>query len=217
VFWTDRDDAPASRPCLHGTDAADLVVIGGGFTGLWTAVCAKQADPGRDVVLLEAQRIGYGGSGRNGGFISASLTHGLAHGQRLWPDEMPVLVRLGVQNLLGIERFVQEHGIDAHLRMTGKTAIALREAHVAALPSLRDMHDRWGEHADILDAEAIRADVDSPTYLGGLRIHNGGGLMDPARLVWGLARVAEDLGVRIYEQSQAASLSRSGAGVPGTR
>ncbi len=70
-------------------------MIGGGFTGLWTALQAKEADPGRDVVLLEARRVAWAGTGRNGGFCSASLTHGLGNGQDRFPAELATLERLG--------------------------------------------------------------------------------------------------------------------------
>jgi len=99
VFWTDRPGAPERQPALTRQTAADLVVIGGGFTGLWTAICAKDEDPSLDVLVLEAADIAHGGSGRNGGFISASLTHGVEHGEAIWPGEMPTLLRIGRENL----------------------------------------------------------------------------------------------------------------------
>src|SRR5690349_13146495 len=99
VFWLDRPDRPAPRPTLDAPTSADLVVVGGGYTGLWTALLAKEADPSRDVLLLEAGRIGWAASGRNGGFCSASLTHGEANGRERWPAEYEQLHRLGVANL----------------------------------------------------------------------------------------------------------------------
>src|SRR5258707_8520352 len=76
-FWLDSPDAPEPLPTLTGATTADLVVVGGGFTGLWTALLAKERDPGTDVVLLEGKTVGHAATGRNGGFCSASLTHGL--------------------------------------------------------------------------------------------------------------------------------------------
>ena len=125
VFWTDQPGAPDPEPPLVTRTVADLVVVGGGFTGLWTAICAKEEDPSRDVLLLEAATIAHGGSGRNGGFISASLTHGIAHGEALWPSEMGTLMRLGRENLQQIADFVASEGIDARLTLVGKTAVAL--------------------------------------------------------------------------------------------
>ena len=101
-YWLDRPDAPVPRPALCGAATADLAVVGGGFTGLWTALLAKERDPAWDVLLLEGRRAGWAASGRNGGFCSASLTHGLANGLDRFGAEMPALDRLGRQNLAEI-------------------------------------------------------------------------------------------------------------------
>ena len=90
-------------PSLVGAVDADLVVVGGGYTGLWTALQAKEADPGRDVVLVEAATVGWAASGRNGGFCASSLTHGEANGLDRFPGEFDTLERLGRENLDGIE------------------------------------------------------------------------------------------------------------------
>jgi glycine/D-amino acid oxidase-like deaminating enzyme len=98
-FWLDQPDAPESLPALAEHVTTELAVVGGGFTGLWTALLAKERDPSRDVVLLEARTVGWAASGRNGGFCSASLTHGIGNGLERFPDEMPLLEKLGEQNL----------------------------------------------------------------------------------------------------------------------
>lgn len=212
VFWTDRSDAPTAEPPLSHDTSAELLIVGGGFTGLWTAICAKDEDPSRDVLLVEAADIAHGGSGRNGGFISASLTHGVAHGEAIWPDEMPTLLRLGRENLNAIADFIAAEGIDADLRLVGKTAIALTEHACTQLPQMLDQHLRWGENAEVLDRDAMQSQVHSPTYLGGLRVRSGGGLMDPARLSWGLKAAALRRGVRIHEGTPVLQLSRSSSG-----
>lgn len=215
-LWTDSPDAPPPHPPLLNPTTTDLLVIGAGFTGLWTAIEAKLRDPQRDVILVEAATIAHGGSGRNGGFISASLTHGLAHGEAIWAKEMDTLVRLGRENLAAIASFTREHGIQCDLQLVGKTAIALTEHARGALPAMAELHHRWGEHAELLTQEQLQADVHSPTYLGGLRVRSGGGLMDPARLSWGLARVAHQLGVRIYEGTPITGLEPTNNGITAT-
>ena len=88
-FWIDDLGSDVARyPALKGDADADLVVVGGGYTGLWTALRAVEREPGLRVVLLESQRVGWAASGRNGGFCEASLTHGEENGQSRWPDEM---------------------------------------------------------------------------------------------------------------------------------
>src|SRR5262245_22067757 len=112
VFWLDDPAAPFASPSLVGAVEADLVVVGGGYTGLWTALQAKEADPGRDVILVEAATIGWAASGRNGGFCASSLTHGEANGLVRFPGEFGTLERLGRENLDGIEATIARHGID---------------------------------------------------------------------------------------------------------
>ena len=80
---------------------ADLAVVGAGYTGLWAALLAKEAEPSRDVVVLESRTAGWAASGRNGGFCAASLTHGLRNGLERFPAEIGELERLGRENLDG--------------------------------------------------------------------------------------------------------------------
>ncbi len=213
VFWTDRPGAPDPAPRLTGQARGDLVVVGGGLTGLWSAIEAKRADPGRDVVLVEAARIGSGASARNGGFVSESLTHGLAHGVAMWPDELPELVRLGRENLVELAAFLDEQRIDVKLVLRGKSVVAVQPHQLAGLAAAYRLHLAHGERAELLDEHSARTDVRSPTYLGALRVRSGGGTLDPALLCWGLARAAATLGVRTYEDSPVTGLERSGAGV----
>lgn len=211
-FWTERAGGPAPRPSLSSNRTADLVVIGGGFTGLWAAIEARTRFPDWTIVLLEGERLGHGASTRNGGFISSSLTHGLAHGEALWPAEMDTLVRLGRENLAQIEAFCAREGIDADLRICGKTTVAVDEHQLRSLRGSVALHRRFGEEATWLDGEQMRADVASPTYLAGLRTPGSSGLVDPARLAWGLACSASVRGVSMYEHSRVTGLVRdSGA------
>ncbi|GIH68762.1 NAD(P)/FAD-dependent oxidoreductase [Sphaerimonospora thailandensis] len=216
VFWTDRPGAPGPWEPPRTRTTADLLIVGGGLTGLWAAVLAKQENPACDVVLVERRSIAYGASGRNGGFISDSLTHGLAHGSRRWPSEIGTLLTLGRANLAAVADFLAHHGIDADLRLVGKTTVAVEPYQVAELRRAEKLHREHGEDAVFLDRDEMRADVDSPTYLGGLRLRGAGGLVDPAALTWGLARVAERLGVAIHEDTEVTALTRAGAGVEAT-
>ena len=119
--------------------------------------------PSRDVVLLEAQRIGWAASGRNGGFCAASLTHGKDNGEQRFPDEIDTLERLGRQNLTEIESAIGRYGIDCDFELTGALSVATEPHQVAWLQEA----GRTGE-GEYLDQDAVRAEVASPTYLAGL-------------------------------------------------
>src|SRR5262245_41811461 len=98
-FWLDDSARPDPEPDLAKNISTDLLVIGAGFAGLWTALLAKEEDPSRDVVLLEGGEVAIGASGRNGGFLDASITHGFLNGLARWPQEITTLHVLGLQNL----------------------------------------------------------------------------------------------------------------------
>jgi glycine/D-amino acid oxidase-like deaminating enzyme len=208
-YWLDHADRPAPRAPLDAHTTADLCVVGGGYSGLWTALVAKERDPSRDVVLLEGNRVGWAASGRNGGFCAASVTHGRSNGAERWPDEIDTLDRLGRENLDAIEETLTRHGIACDFERPGAITVATEPHQVEWL---RDLHDE-APGSTFLDRDAMRAEIDSPTYLAGVVEPHDTALVDPARLAWGLAAAAESLGVRIHEQTHVTGLSRSGAGL----
>ncbi|UYN84241.1 MAG: FAD-dependent oxidoreductase [Microcella sp.] len=212
-FWTDRADAPAPRAPIENGLEVDLLIVGGGFTGLWTAWRALDRDPARSIAIVDAETIGFGASGRNGGFVSASLTHGLAHGEALWPRDMPAITREGRANLEAMRADLEGAGIDCGFSMVGKTTLAIEPWHVPHLQSAHELALRYGEDAEWHDREQVQADVHSPTYLAGLRVRTGNALVDPARMAWGMAAHLERRGVQIFDRSRVTSLRRDGAGV----
>ena len=215
-FWLAHPDAPAPAAPLQGEREADLVVVGGGLTGLWTALLARERDPQREVVLLEGERIAFGATGRNGGFMDASLTHGIENGVARWPAEMPELERLGRENFEGIKEAIGRHGIDAGFEETGELSFAAEPYQADYIPEIVETARAYGWKAEALSAEQARAEVRSPTYHGAAYLPDGRGLIDPARLAWGLAAAARAAGVRLYERSPVARLERDGEGVVAT-
>jgi glycine/D-amino acid oxidase-like deaminating enzyme len=209
-FWLDDPGRPVARPGLVGAADADLVVVGGGYSGLWTALLAKEDDPGCDVVLVEAEGIGWAASGRNGGFCAASLTHGFFNGLARFPDELTTLVRLGRENLDGIEATLARYGIDAEFERTGELSVAVEPWQADELRAAPFEAEPFGVELQWHDRAQVQADVHSPTYLGGL-FEPECALVHPAKLAWGLARACEELGVRIFERTPATSLERDGA------
>jgi glycine/D-amino acid oxidase-like deaminating enzyme len=210
-YWLDRADAPAATPSLVGPAEADLLIVGGGFTGLWAAIQALQDDPSRDVVVLEGDRVGWGASGRNGGFLEASITHGEENGRSRWPEEYETLHRLGNESYAGLRETLDRHAIECSFEETGVIAVA-REAHeIEWLIDGAEEAAKVGDEAVWLDRDQMRAEVDSPTYVGGLWVKTGRALVDPARLAWELRRVALELGARLYEHTAVTRLRDDGA------
>ena len=97
LYWLDADPLePQPHPTLIGETTTDLCIVGAGYTGLWTALLAKEANPERDVIIIEPLETGAGASGRNGGFCSYSLTHGFMNGYSRFKDEMAI-IELGLR------------------------------------------------------------------------------------------------------------------------
>jgi len=195
-YWLRTPHEPT--PALTEPTSADLCIVGGGFTGLWAALYAAQQ--GKDVVVLEAETAGFGASGRNGGFAVASLTHGIDNGLARFAEEMPALERLAFENFDGLTADLTRHRIDCDFEPTGEL-LALTDNY--QLPWLQDEHERFGHKVTLLDAQQMRAEVNSPTYLGGVWDHTGAGILDPGKLAAGLRDAASAQGVRIYEHSAA--------------
>jgi glycine/D-amino acid oxidase-like deaminating enzyme len=206
-YWLDDPVRPAALPPLTGHVSTDLAVVGGGYSGLWTALLAARRDPGRRVTLVEGARIGWAASGRNGGFCDASLTHGLANGIARFPSEVKELVRLGADNLAEIEATVAEYGIDCDWQRTGTLDLATEDWQVADLRSYAERAGGYGERVEFLDGAATRAEVDSPTYLAAVWDRTGAAMVNPARLAWGLRDACLAAGVRIAESSRVLGLS----------
>ena len=213
VFWLEDPARPEALASLRGPEAADLVVVGGGYTGLWAALRAKERDPSVDVVLLEAGHCGDQASGRNGGFASASLTHGFGNGAQRWPDELSTLDRLGAENLRGIVETVARLGIDCGWEDTGELTVASAPHEAEELAELAAALGGAGHDVRLLDGEQVRAEVDSPTYVAGLWEPDATALVEPARLAWGLRRAVLDAGVRVYEGTPATALDDHGGAV----
>jgi glycine/D-amino acid oxidase-like deaminating enzyme len=212
-LWLDSAEAPAPCAPLDGQAEADLVVVGGGLSGLWAAIHAKEDDPRRDVMLLEADRIACGATGHSGGFFHSSLTHGAGNGETRFPDELPVLERLGRGNFDETVAFLERHGVDCALELTGEMTVALEPHQEEWLAEEAGLLRRLAHDVVLLDAETVQAQVRSPLFHAGLWLRSGAGILDPARLAWGLGRVARELGVRLHEGTRVTDLRTAGAGL----
>jgi glycine/D-amino acid oxidase-like deaminating enzyme len=200
-LWLDHAERPVRRPALDASVSTDLAVVGGGFSGLWAALLSKERDPGRQGVLIEADRIASAATGRNGGFCAASLTHGEANGRARFPGEFGALDRLGWQNLDEIEATIRRYGIACDFERAGTLSVATQPYQVKQLAAAG---------GELLSQQQVRAEVNSPTYLAGTWHRRDTALLDPAKLAWGLASAADSLGVRIAEHTRITRIDRSG-------
>lgn len=199
TLWLDDQQSPTPFESLTKDASCDLLVVGGGFTGLWTAILAKQRDPQRDVVLVDAGRIAEGGSSRNGGFVHASLTHGLSNGVSRYPDEIETLIRLGNANLDAIREFVREYRIDCDWRDSGELEYATQFHEARDIQARVREAQTLGEDQRWLSADQFRSRVNAPHVVGAAFEATSVSMVNPARLAWGLRRVASELGVRMHE------------------
>lgn len=181
-------------------------MVGGGYTGLWSALHAARRHPDRRIVLIEADRIGWAASGRNGGFVDASLTHGYENGKSRWPDELSTLEAMGIENLDGMQAEIAELGLDVEWERTGMLAVATEPHQVEWL---RDAAAQG--QGTYLDQAQVRAEVNSPTYRAGLFSPDTCAIVNPARLVFELAQACRDAGVEIYEHTRANRVDSGGA------
>ena len=211
-FWLAA--AESSRaPALSGNATADVAIIGAGFTGLWTALRLLETDPTLRVTIVEMEHVGFGATGRNGGFCQASLTHGLENGLRHYPDEVNLLHREGMANLRAIVDFVGANRIECDLEETGELSLADRLQQVDEFREHVELATLHGERAVFLDGDAARAEVHSVRWTAGAWHPDSCVLLDPAKLAGGLARVARERGAVLHEGTRVAALERVAGGV----
>jgi putative aminophosphonate oxidoreductase len=194
-----RGDAGTER--LGGDLQADVCIIGGGFTGLWTALALKADDPSLDVVLVEADLCGSGASGRNGGFVMSWWSKFSTLKKLCGTDEALRLAEASAQGIAEIGRFCDENEIDASYRHEGLVWAATSPAQVggwdAALQAARDAGVQPFE--SLSNSETARR-AHSPVHLAGI-FEPTCATVHPGRLARGMARVARNRGVRIFEES----------------
>lgn len=174
---------------MTGPTRCDLLVVGAGYTGLWTALHAARRYPGARIVVVDAHRVGGAASGRNGGFVEASLTHGAENGRTRWPAEFDQLDALGRHNLDGMQTEIGDLGLDVEWERPGMLTVATEPHRVQWLRQAA----ADGEGTS-LDQDATLEQVASPTYRGALFTPDTCALVHPGKLASELARACTDDG-----------------------
>src|SRR5207237_8649173 len=116
VWWLDEADAVEATPPLEGHTEADVAIVGGGYTGLWTALALKEREPGLDVILLEAEECGLGPSGRNGGFVHGYWSYLPRLHEQFGNESALEIARVTEAIVTGVHSFCADHGLDVWLR-----------------------------------------------------------------------------------------------------
>ena len=195
---------------------ADVCIVGGGYTGLWTALRIAELEPAVSVVLVEADICGGGPSGRNGGFALSWWPKVETLVKRVGEEEAFRLVRASVAAVDELGSFCEREGIDAHYRRGGWLWTATSPAQLGSWEGAAAAAARAGEQPfEILSAEEVQRRTGSPVHLGAA-YEAGAATVQPALLARGLRRVAAARGVRIFERSPMVELDREG-GVVRTR
>ncbi len=213
-YWLEEAPGVEVAPELVGSLDADVVIVGGGYTGMWAAWHVKRLEPGARVVLLEAERCGYGPSGRNGGFCNL-MWFSLPNMRGRWGDEGALAVaRAAEEAAAGIGEFCAAEGVDAWYRQGGYMQVSTAEAHdgvwTSALAACHELGVR--EEIQPLSAAQVAERCGSPAFRGGV-LYPRAATVQPARLALGLRERLRARGVEIFERSPVTRLSGSWTGV----
>src|ERR1700753_3554502 len=216
-FWArNQCGSPPRRPSLPGPLTADVCIVGGGFTGLWTAYYLKQAQPTLRIVVLEAAFAGFGASGRNGGWLTSALPgsrerYARGPGGRAAVLDLQRQLRETVDE---VARVCTAESIDADLVKGGELAVATSPAQLSRIRAELLSGREWGlDEKDVqyLGADELAARVRVAGGLGALYSPDCARIQ-PAKLVTGLAEAVERLGVTIYEATPVTRILPGGAG-----
>ena len=209
-FWfDDLGGLPVPRPSLQGDGAADVCIIGAGYTGLWAAYYLKQAQPDLDVLVIEQDFAGFGASGRNGGWLTGGFAWNHAR-YRATSSDASVRAMVGAMNgtVDEIIRVTQAEGIDADILRTDELMVAVNPAQLSRVAAEVAHRQAWGEQDRVwqIGAAEASARVRIPGVLGAMVVGNVA-RVQPAKLVRGLAALVERLGVRIVEGTTALEIA----------
>lgn len=216
--WWLRDalalDPGAPVAPLTGDTTADVAIVGGGYTGMWTAYFITEHDPGTRVVLLEQAICGSGPSGRNGGFVTAWWDELGALVDSFGEDAALTLAQASADAVDAIGEWCKDHGVDAWYRKAGYVAASATPVHDRAFDDLIELAERLGVGRECLGQTAaqVQARCASPVLRNGVFFPSAA-TVQPARLARGLRRVLLERGVTIHEGTRLVGIDGSAGGV----
>jgi glycine/D-amino acid oxidase-like deaminating enzyme len=210
-WWIEEAGPPPPLPPLAGDADADVVVIGGGFTGMWAAWHVLEGEPGARVVLLEADRCGFGPSGRNGGFVQSMTLSAPKLRARFGEHAAAGLVAAAETSVLAIGEWCAGEGVDAWYEDAPHVVVYTTDAQEGKLDAAVD-----GEGVVALARAQVRARCDSPLFRGGVEVRLAK-TVQPARLAFGLRERLLARGVRVHEHSRVRRLDGAVATTDGGR
>lgn len=207
-FWWRDIGMPEPRAPLQGDTSADVCIIGAGYTGLWAAYTLKRAQPDLDVLIVEKSFAGFGASGRNGGWLTGGFAW--THARYATHGEGPVRAMVAAMNST-VDQVIataQSEGIDADILRTDELMVATSPAQMARMQAEADTRRHWGEEARIgvLNAADLNSRIRIPGACGAMQV-SGVARIQPAKLVSGLARAVERLGVRLVEGTEVTAIA----------
>ena len=213
TYWLDSLPPIPNQPALRNDIHCDLLIVGGGFCGLWAAIQAKEKAPDRDVVLIEAKSVANGASGRPAAIMSTSVMHGIDNTERLFPADVAELEDLGRDNIDGFRQTIERHGIDCDLEWSGELKVSIGDEGLETVDDEYALYVKYGHQATLLNKEQVQEEIRSPLFHGGVWSRNRSGTVHPGKLVRGLKELACKLGVRVYEQTPHISNNLSSSGI----
>ena len=208
IYWRSTEEVVPGPP-LEDAVEADVCVVGGGYTGLWTAHFLRRADPSLGIHVLEAHYAGAGASGHNDGFVTPTIGHSLHTVVRTFGVERAKSAYWSVgRSIMELPRFCQKHGIEAEVDQGGFYQVATDDGQRRRLEHDAALATRLGANCEILSAAEMRARVDVPVIAAAIK--TAGALINPHRLVRGLLRVVREQGVAVHERTRALQVRRTG-------
>jgi len=200
-YWfktVDLENQVINEP-LRGSHSADIIIVGGGYTGLSAAYHIRQKYPEKHIVLLEGACCGYGASGRNGGFcIGTDLIEDIDEDAD--PEILQKNLDVSFYGLNFIKRMIAEHGVECDFEGNGMLEVALSDKHVQKLEEFQSWLKSFGLDSTLYDEEQLKAEIKSPRFIAGLDIPYGA-ILNPAKLARGMKRVVEEVGVEVRERT----------------